>query len=69
VNERKYAHLVKPKHQLTFSPKGGKLSRVHVGFWEGRDVHGTEAHWRWLIWKWTREADKLYAQESRGVFK
>jgi hypothetical protein len=67
VSERRYGHLVKPKHVLKMV--GTKLVRQHAGFWDERDVHGTEVHWHWLIQRWIIVADKLYAQESRGVFK
>ena len=70
MTERSYAHLVKPKHK--FVPRDEKtpwrMKRVHAGFYEDRDVHGTRIHWQWLLWKWTSIADKIEAEEARGVY-
>ena len=66
MKPHRWQHLVKPKHELEL--RGKMFKRVHVGFYEARDVQGTFVHWEWLMAKWRAEADKLEAFEQRGVF-
>ncbi len=78
MQPHRWQHLVKPKHELRFELGLGAgraatynhdgLKRVHVGFYEDRDVQGTFVHWEWLMAKWRAEADKLEGFEQRGVF-
>ncbi len=37
-------------------------------YYEDRDPRGCEIHWKWLLDKWTRVADKLEAEEARGLY-
>ncbi len=60
--------LIKPKHTLKRKPGTVMFERVHAGFYEERDVQGTAIHWEWLLSKWTALADKLEAEERRGVY-
>ncbi len=70
--ERAHA-LIKPKHEFKMVPDPGsrakvKMVRVHVGFYEDRDVNGTRIHWEWLLAKWTALANKIEGEEGRGVY-
>lgn len=44
---------------------GVKLTMRHNGFYEDRDVQGTEVHWTWLIAHWHWAADLELAREQR----